>query len=168
MINKILLATDLGLYTPYLLDHVNDLAIRHDASITIVHAIAPPGVLSDAVAQSYLSKEAIRNLKEEGMLQIISNIRSRIVDQLEDEFIDGQQGLSRVCDVRVLSGHPAEVILAQIVSTHADLVVMGSHSHQSLAPNLLGSVTAKILQMSRVPVYMVPMLRTMPKELQAS
>lgn len=158
MIQTILFATDMGLHTHYLLHHVNALAMQHDARVIVVHAIEPPGHLGGAVVSSFLCDDTRKELAETGIDSIIRGVKTRIVDMLEEEFIDGQQGLSRIRDVRVIAGKPVEVIMQEVSGNNADMVIMGSHG-QNTAVNMLGSVTSRILQMSRVPVYMVPLVR---------
>ena len=159
MIQTILFATDMGLHTSYLLHHVNSLAVQHSARIIVVHAIEPPGYLGGAVVQAYLSSEVQHEVAHEGLSRIIDGVKNRIVDTLEEEFIDGQQGLSNIRDVRVVAGKPTDVILDIAAECCADMIILGSHGHNTESPNILGSVTSKILQISRVPVYMVPLIR---------
>lgn len=161
MIQTILFASDMGVHTHYLLHHVNDLAGQYGARIIIVHAMEPPGHLGDALVQSYLSDQAQSDINSEGINRIADGVKSRLLDVLEDEFMDGQQGLSRVRDVRVLTGRPADVILEQAKDCSADIIIMGSHGQETGTPNMLGSVASKILKTSRVPVYMVPLVRNM-------
>ena len=161
MIQTILFATDMGLHTSYLLHHVNSLASQHDARVIVVHAIEPPGHLGDAVVKAYLSNETKQEFEDEGISRIIDGVKVRIVDILEEEFIDGQQGLSNIRDVRVIPGKPSDVILDVAAESCVDMIIVGSHGENTSIPNLLGSVTSKILQTSRVPVYMVPLVRNM-------
>lgn len=160
MIKNILFATDLGIYTPFMLHHVNALAGQHNARVVVLHVVEPPGHMAEAVVETYLSAETRRELEDVGIKRIIDSIKRRVVDQLEEEYLDGQEGLSHIRDVLVLSGHPADTILSQANELETDLIILGSHGHRNLAPNLLGSVTSKVLQMSRVPVYMVPLMRS--------
>lgn len=164
MIKTILFAADLGVYTPFLLQHVNDLAIGHGGNVVIVHVVEPAGEMAEAIVRAYLPEVSRAELEQDGRERVARSIKGRIVDLLEDEFMDGHDGLSRVNDVRVGFGHPVSVILDEARNCQADLIVMGSHGHRSMNPALLGSVTSKVLQMSRVPVYMVPMVREFPAE----
>ena len=159
MIQTILFATDMGIHTHYLLHHVNALASQYDARIIVVHAIEPPGHLGDAVVQTYLSSDVQREFKREGISRILDGVKSRILDVLEDEFIDGQQGLSKIRDVRVLEGKPVDVILREASECRADIILLGSHGPSTDSPHMLGGVTSRVLQLSRVPVYMVPLIR---------
>lgn len=168
MIQTILFATDMGLHTHYLLHHVNTLALQHGAKVIVVHAIEPPGVLGDAVVRSYLPADTRREITQQGFEYIARGVKCRIVDMLEEEFIDGQLGLSRIRDVRVVAGKPVDVILGEAGTSNADMIIMGSHGQDTSSPNLLGSVTSRILQLSRVPVYMVPLMRNLSFQARAS
>jgi nucleotide-binding universal stress UspA family protein len=159
MIKTILFATDLGVHTPYLLHHVNALAAEHGLSVIVLHVIEPPGHMGEAVVKSYLSEETRLELEEEGIQRIISGVKNRLVDVLEDEYIDGNKGLSEIHDVRVVTGKPADIILQHSEQCSADMLVLGSHGQGSCVPNMLGSVAFKVLQQSRVPVFMVPLMR---------
>ena len=161
MIQTILFATDMGPHTHYLLHHVNALAEQHDANVIVVHAMEPPGHLGDAVVQAYLCADTQAEFEKEGISRIIDGVKGQIVDLLEDEFIDGQQGLSKIREVKVVPGKPVDVILEHCTEAQADMVIMGSHSQASANPNVLGSVTSRILQLSRVPVYMVPLVHNL-------
>jgi nucleotide-binding universal stress UspA family protein len=115
--------------------------------------------MGEAVVKSYLSSETRLELEEEGIKRIISGVKNRLVDVLEDAYIDGQSGLADIQDVRVVTGKPADIILQQSELCGADMLVLGSHGQGTRAANILGSVASKVLQQSRVPVFMVPLMR---------
>jgi nucleotide-binding universal stress UspA family protein len=52
-------------------------------------------------------------------------------------------------------GDPAHAILATAEREGHDLIVMGSHGHGRLLRALLGSVSAKVLERSRLPVLIL-------------
>ena len=62
----------------------------------------------------------------------------------------------RVKDVKVVRGNPADVIIQQADEEKADLIVMGSQGPDPEEAHVLGSTVNKVLQRSKVPVYMVP------------
>jgi nucleotide-binding universal stress UspA family protein len=159
MVQTILFATDMGLHTQYMLDHVHHLAGLHGADVVVVHAVEPPGHFGNAVVRAYLCDDVHREYKQEGIGRIIEGVKSRLVDVLEEAFFDGQQGLSKIRDVRVLAGKPADVIMQEASRCSADMIMLGSHGQDTASLNILGSVTSRVLQLSRVPVYMVPLLR---------
>lgn len=157
MISTILFPTDLGLYSPFLLQHVIQMAEGYDADVHVVHAVEPLGVFADAVLETYVPVDMIGDLRVHGMPAVMDAIRQQVYDAFEDEFIDTTIGMSRIADIRVIRGTPAEVILEEIEISGCDVVLMGSHGHNSGHNAMLGSVVSKVLQLSRVPVMMVPM-----------
>lgn len=167
MIQTILFATDLGPHTHYLLHHVEELAQQHKAEIIVVHAMEPPGHLGDAVVQAYWGIENKADYQQDNMADVIDGVKRRIVDMLEDEFIAGHEGLSGVRGVHVVQGKPADVILDEAIKNQADMIILGSHSEANASENILGSVTSKVLQLSRLPVYMVPLVRNLVPEAAA-
>ncbi len=162
MIQTILFATDLCVFTPYLLRHVSDLAQRWGAKAVLVHAVEPLGGLGAAVVNAYLPREIDRNLSEEGLESLLSSIKDRLIELLADEMLSGEEGVQVIQDVIVEIGRPDEVILANIEFTKADLVVMGSHAPDRRGGPDLGSVATKVMQRSKVPVYLVPVLPNSP------
>ena len=167
MIQTILFASDMGVHTSYLLHHVNNIASRYNGRVIVVHAVEPPGHLGDAVVQSYLCDETQKEFRQEGLGRIIEGVKNRLVDVLEEEFIDGLAGLSHIRDVRVLPGKPVDVILKEAANCSADMIILGSHGQDTVNSNMLGSVTSRILQLTRVPVYMVPLVRNVLRGAQA-
>lgn len=160
MIQTILFATDLGIHTPYLLHHVNALAAQHHARVVVLHVIEQGGQLGDAAMASYLSEAERSEFQQFGIRRITDTIKNRIIDLLEEEFIDGQEGLLQVRDVQVIPGRAVDTIVKQASECRADLIIMGSHGINTVSANMLGSVTSQVLQLSRVPVYMVPLIRS--------
>jgi nucleotide-binding universal stress UspA family protein len=52
-------------------------------------------------------------------------------------------------------GDAARVVAAMADGDSFDLIIMGSHGHGALAGLLMGSVTMKVLALSKVPVLIV-------------
>jgi nucleotide-binding universal stress UspA family protein len=53
-------------------------------------------------------------------------------------------------------GDFADTILMKAKELGTDTLVMGSHSHRWLEDLILGSVTAKVVRLTTIPVYIVP------------
>lgn len=58
-------------------------------------------------------------------------------------------------DQRIRMGDPADNILAEADLTEADLIVIGRRGLGSFAELLLGSVSRKVLHLSKIPVMVV-------------
>lgn len=159
MIKTILWATDLGAYTPVVLQHAVAMAAQHSASIVVVHAVEPLSTMADAVVRAFLPDETQLALEQGGKENILRCIRDSLIQNLEDDYVDGNDGLGNIRDVCVREGRPVDVILAEARRCRADLIILGSHSRTTENVTPLGSVAAKVLQLAPVPVYMVPMMR---------
>ncbi|RMG18295.1 MAG: universal stress protein [Deltaproteobacteria bacterium] len=60
------------------------------------------------------------------------------------------------CRALSVEGRPWREILAAAEREHCDLIVMGSHGRGALTDWVVGGVTGKVLQRSKVPVLVVP------------
>ncbi len=159
MIKKILFATDLGAYTSYGLVHLEHLAQHLQASVTVVHAVPQLHEFASAVMQSYCSEQVKKEILESSQIEGLADaLRDQVFNFLHEEAA-GEQGLLSLVDEIVVShGTPAAIILQEAERISADLIVVGSHGVDALDGRMLGSVAAKVLQLAKVPVYMVPMM----------
>jgi nucleotide-binding universal stress UspA family protein len=155
VIKKILLAVDLGAFTPHLLQHAASLSNQYRASMVVVHAVEPLGTLGHALLQTYLKPETSKALTTTGIDSVIEQIRERVIDILTDEYMNGDIKLPRLEGVVVKSGSPVEVILSTAQEIGADVIVLGSHSVES-GNSHFGSVSQKVLSHSKWPVYLIP------------
>lgn len=158
MLKNILYATDLGLFGPFVLEHVCELATKHDARVTVIHAVEPVSVFAGALLETYVPKEDKAALKLHGYEAVMTTIRARVRQAFEEDFIDMSASRDCIQDVLVLDGDACEVILETARSIDADIIVMGSHSGHSEHKTAIGSVASKVLQLSHVPIYLVPTL----------
>ena len=88
MLKTILYATDLGLYGPFLLEHVCELARRHGARVHVVHAIEPIGLFADAILKTYVPDTVKSELQQGGIESVRDAIRLQVKHAFEDDFID--------------------------------------------------------------------------------
>jgi len=56
----------------------------------------------------------------------------------------------------LLTGTPAQLILAQAEVEQADYIIMGSHGHTALYDLLVDSTTHQVLRKAKCPVVIVP------------
>jgi nucleotide-binding universal stress UspA family protein len=159
MIRSMLYATDLGLYAPYVLQHALALARTFNAELYVIHAVEPMGLFAESVLQSYLDEDALKELHSQGLNTVMETIEQRVLDGFRDELGEGHQDLALIRTVRVVQGDPSNVILEQAQKLAVDLLIVGSHSHGTEGDTPLGRTVARVLQLSEVPVYMVPMHR---------
>ena len=159
MIRSILYATDLGLYAPYVLQHALSLARAYGAQLYVIHAVEPLGLFAESVLQTYLDDDTLKELRAKGLGTVMSSIEQRVLEGFRDELGEGQQDLQLIRAVRVLQGDPPTVILEEAQKFGVDLLVVGSHSHGAALAVPLGRTAARVVQLSEVPVYLVPMLQ---------
>jgi nucleotide-binding universal stress UspA family protein len=155
VIKKILLAVDLGIHTPHLLQHAASLSNQYRASMVVVHAVEPLGTLGHALLQTYLKPETSKALTTTGMDSIVEQIRSRVIDILTDEYMAGDMELPRLEGVIVRPGAPVEVITEVAEEIHADVIILGSHAPEMTGAHL-GTVSQRVLACSKWPVFLVP------------
>lgn len=165
VIRKILYASDLGLFGPYILQHVISMAERHQAQVLVVHAVTPMGVFADSVLETYIPDGLKYELRDHGLDEVMQSIREQVIEAFEDELNEGKRGGRQyISDVKVIQGFAADVVLSQASENDVDLIVVGGHSAEADNPMMLGSVANKILQLSEVPVYMVPIMGPIGRE----
>jgi nucleotide-binding universal stress UspA family protein len=165
MIRSMLYATDLGLYAPVVMQHALELARTFKADLYVVHAVEPMGLFAESVLQSYLDEQALNEFHSQGLNTVIAGIEQRVLDSFREELgEDGAHDLERIQAVRVLQGDPAQVILEQAQKLSVDLLIVGSHSHGAGADTPMGRTAARVLQLSKVPVYLVPLVQRRRQE----
>jgi nucleotide-binding universal stress UspA family protein len=158
MVQSILYATDLGLYAPYVLQHSLSLARAFQAQLYVVHAVEPMGLFAESVLQTYLDEKTLKQVRRKGLDAVMASIEKRVLEGFRDQVGDAQD-LPLIRAVRVIQGDAPYVILEQARALAVDLMVVGSHSHGSAPDIPLGRTAARLIQLSEVPVYLVPMLQ---------
>jgi nucleotide-binding universal stress UspA family protein len=156
MIRSMLYATDLGLYAPYVMQHALALARSFKAELYVVHVVEPMGLFAESVLQSYLGEDALKDLRNRGLNSLIEGIEQKVLEGFREELGDGHQDLALIRTVRVVQGDPCKVILEQAEELEVELLIVGSHSRDAETTTPIGRTAARVLQLSQVPVYMVP------------
>ncbi|MGH1486150.1 MAG: universal stress protein [Cellvibrionaceae bacterium] len=156
MIKTILLATDLSVFTPCVLQHASELAKQHNAKLVVVHAIEPLGTLGHALLHAYLNPKTTQQLTTTGLDAMVQEVKAQVIDALTDEYMEGDVDLLKLGEVIVKTGTPVDVILQAAEDVQADLIVLGSHSPDPHNLSHIGTVAQKVLNNAKVPVYVVP------------
>lgn len=157
MIRSMLYATDLGVYAPYVMQHALALARTFGAELYVIHVVEPMGQFAESLLQSYLDEQTLTQLQSQGVNTVLANIEKKVLDNFREELGEGQKDLALISAVRVRQGDPAQVILDQVRRLAVDLVILGAHSRGVSADAPLGRTAARVLQLSKVPVYLVPL-----------
>lgn len=156
MIRSMLYATDLGVYAPYVMQHALALARSFSADLYVIHAVEPMGQFAESLLQSYLDERTLEQLHHQGVSTVMANIEQQVLENFRDELGE-KEDLALIRAVRVRQGDPAEVILDQARRLDVDMLVIGSHSQGAGAEIPIGRTAVRLLQLSPVPVYMVPL-----------
>jgi len=157
MIRSMLYATDLGVYAPLVMQHALAMARTFQSDLYVIHAVEPMGLFAESVLQSYLDEPALTELHSLGLTTVMATIESKVMANIREELGEGNPDLGLIRAVRVCQGEPSEVILDQAQRLDVDLVVLGSHCQGAEADVSLGRTASRVLQLSPVPVYMVPL-----------
>lgn len=156
MIRTMLYATDLGVYAPFVMQHALALARTFNAELYVIHAVEPMGQFAESLLQSYLDEQTLDALHSEGINTVMATIEQRVLENFRDELGE-EADLALIKAVRVRQGDPAQVILEQAHRLSVDLLIFGSHSAGAGAGVPIGRTAVRLLQLSSVPVYMVPL-----------
>ncbi len=132
-----------------------DTASRHNASITILHAYVSP-FLSDNLE---LSDNLTFEVKESETRQLIATEAGKQLEQLASELRNNiKQGqLPPVkFSTELREGIPEEVIIDYVKEHSPWLIVMGTRGAGKKERELVGSVTAEVLDSCRIMALTVP------------
>ncbi|CAM3692701.1 UspA domain protein [Pseudomonas reidholzensis] len=156
MIRSMLYATDLGVYAPFVMQHALALARTFNAELYVIHAVEPMGQFAESLLQSYLDEQTLDKLHSQGVNTVMANIEQKVLESFRDELGE-EADLAVIRAVRVRQGDPAQVILEQAQRLSVDLLIFGSHTHGAGVDVPIGRTAVRLLQLSPVPVYMVPL-----------
>lgn len=147
---KILIATDGSASSDEAVDFGVELAAEHEAKVIFVH-VAP--ALDVIPAAGYGVAGGIPRISHE----LDAFDRAPLEDA---EQIAAREGVD--ASSKLLAGNAVDEIVAYADSQGADLIVVGSRGHGTLASVLLGSVSRGVLSESKRPVAVIRGLAAVP------
>jgi nucleotide-binding universal stress UspA family protein len=127
------------------------IARAYDARIVLVNARPRPELTSDLEQSPEIRDEVLQRAFEQS-----TDYLAALAEGLHSEGI-------RVVSISN-EGPAVEVILNAVAATHADMIVMTTHGHNSVRRWILGSTTDKLLHRSHAPVLLV---RAVPEPVSA-
>ena len=145
LIRTILFPTDFSEASQNAYLYAAQLASTLSAEIVLLHVYEYHPILSDSAP-----KELTQNLKQEKL--------DKATQGLQDFQTACQKRLPVEVEVEAVlkSGIPEKVILNYVEEKKPDLIVMGTLGAASVHEHILGSVTAYVVQHSKVPVMAIP------------
>jgi len=140
---NILVTIDFDLKTSILIDKAYELAKAFDSKIWLVHIAAPdPDFVGYQVGPQYIRDSRAHELREEHrQLQ-------EYTKELTKKNIDAE-GL-------LIQGATIEMIILESQKLNIDLIIAGHHKHNFLYKAFVGSVTREIIELSKIPILIVP------------
>ncbi len=154
-IKKILYATDLSENSAYAFRYAVNSAEKHDATIHILHVVSYPPFPSEV---SIIASDQIAKLFKESKPAMLKKIRERLDAIIQREIKDNPDFMKRI-SVQVAEGDPSAMILQVADELKPDLLILGTHSKGFIAQTFLGSVATRVLQRTRIPVFIIPIPR---------
>lgn len=137
MFSNILIATDGSEHAQKALEAAADIGRRYGARVAVMTAFDPiPRDLGSPHGEQLMARR----------LGAAEDLMRKAAGVLEQAGVDYQ--------TEVLSGPPAQAILALVKSRGCDLIVMGSRGLSPVGQILLGSVSFRIVQEAPCPVLL--------------
>lgn len=147
---KVLIAVDYNPVSEKVAKAALELVRSMDAEIGLIH------VLADV---SYYGTQFPTFMGYDGYAGMGPDLNMALeMRQVAEEFLDkAAEHLDHPkVTTHLAEGDTANAILDYADQWNADLIVMGTHSHSTWEKILMGTVAEKILEKTKIPVYVVP------------
>ncbi|BDQ37638.1 universal stress protein [Pseudodesulfovibrio nedwellii] len=140
-VKKILCAVDFSDYSPMVADYANMIAKCSQAEVIVLY-VAPS--LSQYVG-FHVPPSSIESFVGEIVTGAEDTMNTFVAENFKNLSVEG----------KVVTGYPAEEILAISEAEGVDMVVMGTHGRKGIDRILFGSVAEKVVKSSAAPVLTV-------------
>lgn len=155
-LKHILYCTQIGPNALSIFRYAYSLAEKYGAKITVLHVREVLSHTQEALVEGYSGKGRLHRVVEREESEARELLEERITEFFSREI--GRASWDEVLEgIVMVEGRAPREIVKQIKAVKADMVVMGSH-RAGLMDLLLGSTSQKVIQSSRVPVLVVPVL----------
>jgi len=141
--SKILVPIDFSPFSDYATDYAIFLAQKYDAQISLFHVIVLYEADVDEEAHVKQLEEIIKR-KEENTNELFERHRQKFLNKNLNINSQITRGIS-----------PANTILEYIDEHNYDLVLMGTHGRTGIKNWIYGSVTEKVVRLSKIPVMTI-------------
>ena len=149
---KVLIALDYDPTAQKVAEAGFSLAKDMKAEVVILHVMTDPVYYS---SPGYSPIMGFTGYADGGQLQLESIDALKTATSQYLENVKKHLGDDTI-KIMIKEGDFADSILATAKSVHADIIVMGSVSRKWLEKIIMGSVTEKVLQLTTVPLFIVP------------
>lgn len=147
---KVLIAVDYHPVSEKVAEKGYDLAKSMNAEVCLLHVLDDVGFYS-AQYPTFMGYEGYPGMGPN--LNVALEMQNIAKDFLEKA---SQHLQDPAVKTKLVEGETAKALLSYAEEWEADLVVMGTHSHSVLEKLFMGTVAQKVLEKTKIPVYMVP------------
>ncbi len=156
-IKRILYATDLSDNSAFAFRYAINSALKHDASVIVLHVFEPMSATNRSLIELYLDEGQRKKIFDERVSETMNRIRKRLQVLCDKEFLGAAACARKVEAIEVQEGVAAEVILKIADARNCDVIIMGTHGKGIIASTFLGSTAKRVLRRTRKPVFIVPL-----------
>ena len=155
---KILYATDLTPNSEHAFRHAMLLARKSSAKVHILHVIPEVDDSFRSYVASMMGEGKLEALEQDHENQAKEILSQRLENFAQRELSDFPDDYDNITEIEVVHGHAVAEILKTADRLEVDVIVMGTHGKGALSHTFLGSVAEKVLQKSKRPVFVIPLL----------
>jgi len=141
MYKKILITLDGSEISEVVFPYAKELVGRLGLEAILLHIHSPDEGEATPLHQAYIERKA------EIMKQQVDDVRQKTATGQGDKAVQARGEL--------ITGYPAEEILHYADKNDIDLILMATHGRSGIKRWVIGSVAEKILQASKVPIWLV-------------
>jgi len=137
------------------------LAKSMDAHVILLHVISDPVYYSSTEYSPIMGLDTMMDLDPVQLENVdgLKKVAHNFLEKFKTHFGD------KATQTVVKEGDYADCILKTANDKHADIIVMGSHSHRWLEEIVMGSITENVLHHTTLPLFIIPTKKS--KELKA-
>jgi len=142
---KVLFCTDFSHNSDCAFDYAFGVAKRDEGVLYIFHVI--PDIPNQYYSALYSNQENFKKIQ--------AAIREDLDQRYRNQYLSQIEGMVNVRIVTA-SGREDEEILKFARREKIDIIVMGTHGRTGIRHTVFGSVAAKVIRRSPVPVFVIP------------
>ncbi|PLX13986.1 MAG: universal stress protein UspA [Marinilabiliales bacterium] len=153
-VQRILVPIDFSDYSVNACRYAIGLAEKLNAEIKLMHVYYNPVVNSMPLTDTYYYQVNMDEIIREIELRAKSNMEQFYADLKEKIEKDNIQGVK--LDYALVRGIASEEIISKSEEYKPDVIIIGTRGQGERENDLIGSVTAKIIEDTKVPVLVIP------------
>ena len=153
---KVLIALDYDPSAEKIAETGYQIASALNAEVILLHVIAEPAYYSSMEYSPIMGFSGFLDTYDSGLSDVMKNdLRSQ-----SQEFLNKSKSHLENDSIKtiILEGDFAESIVECCITEQAEIIVMGSHSRRGLDKLLMENVAEKVLQLSKIPVLVIPIV----------